>query len=155
MKYRIESYATRYFIGVEKQGGILLGNEENIETLWEEFIAEDITLLKNLVKPIHYIGLDCYPPDFKDEKRFDYFVMAEVNSKEKQPGFVLKKLPEGRYMIFEIPNEQVQNQIRKVYQYVKENKISVHMGFDYEDFSSANKFFDTSSTLEFALLLNE
>lgn len=155
MKYRIESYDTRYFIGVEKQGGILLGKEENIETLWKEFISEDSTLLNHLVEPVHYIGLDCYPPDFKEEKRFDYFVMAEVTNKEKQAGFTLKKLPAGRYMIFQIPNEQVQTQIRKVYQYVNENNISVHMGFDYEDFSSTNKFFDKNSTLEFALLLNE
>ena len=155
MKYNIEMYETRYFIGVEKQGGIVLGSEENISELWKEFLEDDMRLLQNVVKPVHFIGLDCYPPDFGVEKQFDYYAMVEVDSLQKQPGFTLKKLPAGKYMVFELMNEQIQDQIRKVYQYVKKENIKVHMGFDYEDFLDTNNIFDKTKTIKFALLLNE
>jgi predicted transcriptional regulator YdeE len=155
MNYKIESHDIRYFLGIEKEGGITLGTEENLDTFWRVFLDEDIALLNGIKTPHRIIGLDCYPPDFGEQMRFDYYAMIEVTSSSTQPGFVSKKLPKGDYIVFDIPNQNIQQEIRKVYQYLDDKNIRVHTGFDYEYFGEDYHSSSREETLKFALLLKE
>ena len=152
LKYTIKTYDTRYFAGIEKEGGITVGENEDLSEFWDVFLNEDLALLGNVKHPLNIIGLDCYPPDFKEQQQFDYYAMVEVIDAEKQSGFVTKKLPKGEYILFEIPNENIQDEIRQVYQYIKRSNIKIHPGFDYEDFVTTDKDID-NAIVYFALLL--
>ncbi|MCF7925523.1 MAG: effector binding domain-containing protein [Candidatus Izimaplasma sp.] len=154
MEYEIKRYDTRYFAGIEKEGGITVGKTEDLSAFWEVFLDEDLALLSGIKSPLNIIGLDCYPPDFKDQKKFDYYAMVEILDPTEQSGFVIKKLPKGEYILFKISNENVQDEIRKVYQYIKQAKIKIHPGFDYEDFITTNKDIETAEVY-FVLKLEE
>ncbi|MEC9484446.1 MAG: effector binding domain-containing protein [Candidatus Izemoplasma sp.] len=152
MKYTIKTYDTRYFAGIEKEDGLSVGENEDLTEFWDVFLQEDLALLRDVKYPLNIIGLDCYPPDFKQQQKFDYYAMVEILNAQEQSGFVTKKLPKGEYILFEIPNENIQDEIRKVYRYIKRNNIKIHPGFDYEDFVTPNKDLD-NAIVYFALLL--
>jgi len=154
MKYVKKDYEERYFIGVELEGGVDFENQPKISELWDEFMTNDLSLLQEIDLGDNFIGLECYPPDFMETKKFDYYAMIQVPKLVKKDGFVTKKLPKGTYIGFEVEFDHLFDQIQKVYAYVKEHNINVHMGFDFEHYLKGEDYSKPGAKLHFSFLLN-
>ncbi|QMS85974.1 GyrI-like domain-containing protein [Candidatus Xianfuyuplasma coldseepsis] len=153
MKYSIKEYPERYFIGIELEGGVHHSSADKIPLLWESFF-DDMKLLDQSKLQDKFIGLECYPPDFRETKTFDYYTMIQTSELVEQDGFVSKKLPAGSYISFEILFRDITNQIHACYEYVKEHNINVHMGFDFEDYLNDQDYTNADdSVLHFSMLL--
>ncbi len=155
MKHIIQEYPERYYIGIELENGFALGENNRIGELWDSFLQDDIHLLPNDMKTTSFIGLECYPPDFMETKRFDYFAMMQTPVLIKQNGFATKKLPAGRYISFEIPFDHIVDSIHNCYKYIQEKGIKVHMGFDFEDYLEGQDYRREGAILHFSLLLEK
>jgi predicted transcriptional regulator YdeE len=155
MNYKISEYKTRFFIGVEYEGGVKSGSNPKLGELWNIFLSEDLKLLIDVPNYEKFIGLECYPPDFKDLKTFDYYALLETKELVKKDGFVSKKLPKGKYIEFEINFDNLHDEMQKVYQYVKENNLTIHYGFDYEDYLKGQDYNKDDAILNFVLKLEE
>ncbi len=155
MEYKIVEHDERYFLGVEFQGGVSLDSNPKLGQLWNEFLGEDIKLIKKDMLLDKFIGLECYPPDFNESKTYDYFALVETKELVKQPGFVSKKLPKGKYISFVIKFDEITTERIKVYKYIAENKIHYHPGFDIEDYLEGQDYRTSGAILQFSLLLEE
>jgi predicted transcriptional regulator YdeE len=153
MKHIKRAFPERFFIGVELEGGVQPGVPHKIPKLWEVFMNEDIKLLHKDDIIMQFIGLECYPPDFMESRSMDYYAMVQTKEKVEQAGFVTKKLPAGTYISFEIQMDDIMNQIQHVYNYVKNNKIPVHYGFDFEEYIPTEDYTKQGAMLYFSLLL--
>ncbi len=155
MKYITKVYEERFFIGVEYEGGVKPGDEPKFGQLWDDFLRDDLLLLKDVPNKNKFIGLECYPPDFKESRTFDYYALLETNELVKHDGFTSKKLPKGTYVLFEIKFDVIHDEIKRVYQYVKEHNMNIHYGFDYEDYLVEEDYTKPGATLNFVLKLEE
>ncbi len=81
--------------------------------------------------------------------------MLETKELVKKDGFVSKKLPKGKYIEFEINFDNLHDEMQKVYQYVKENNLTIHYGFDYEDYLKGQDYNKDDAILNFVLKLEE
>ena len=148
-------YSERFYIGIEKQGGIKPNTDPLIGQLWESFMNDDFSLLNKDELEMNFIGLECYPPDFSESHEFDYYALVESKELLKKPGFVSKKLPKGTYVSFKIEYDDIMNQIMKVYDYVKQQQMKVHLGFDYEEYIPTEDYNNPGAILYLSLLLDE
>lgn len=155
MKFTTKEFEERFFIGVEYEGGVKPGDAPKFGQLWDDFLKEDIKLLIDVSDKNKFIGLECYPPDFKESRIFDYFALLETNELVKRDGFTSKKLPKGTYVLFEIHFDEIHDEIQQVYQYVKEHNMNIHYGFDYEDYLEGQDYTKPGAILNFALKLEE
>lgn len=155
MNYKICEYETRFYIGVEYQGGVKNGITPKIQELWNDFLNEDLKLLISVPNYEKFIGLECYPPDFNESRNFDYFALLETKELVRKPGFISKKLPKGTYIEFKVNFDDIHTEIQRVYQYVKENGIKIHYGFDYEDYIKGQDYYEENAILNFVLKLDE
>ncbi len=158
MKYFIKEYDTRYFAGIEFPNGVVLKNNDMKKkpALWDDFFKNYATNIDNQVNPNHVIGLEFYPFDFQETGTYDYYVLAETNNLvESNDKIVTKKLKKGRYICFPINFDEITTEIQKVYKHIKDNKIKVHMGFDYEDYLTTENYGVTGAVLNFCLLLDQ
>lgn len=154
MKHNIKQYKERYFIGIEYEGGITADQIHSIPTLWEDFMR-DIQLLQDAPLKQKYIGLECYPPDFRDSQTMDYYAMVETSELIERDGFVSKRLPAGSYIRFEIEFDQLTTDIPKAYQYLKDHQIRYHNMFDYEDYCADQDYSQPGATLYISFLLDK
>lgn len=155
MKYITREFPERYYIGVEYEGGITPGKPNKIGDLWSVFFNEDMKLLNGVELIDEYIGLECYPPDFKETRQLDYYAMAQTKELVKIDGFSSKKLPEGKYISFEVQFDNLYNEIQQVFNYMKENDINAHMGFDFEEYINGQDYMKDGAILYFSLLLED
>lgn len=154
MKYIVRDYKERYYLGLEHVPTIKAGTTHQIQELWQRFLGEVYPTLNKAELHNNFIGLECYPPDFYETKEFDYFTLVESKFLIKMDGFVSKKLPKGKYVSFEIEFDDLYNEIQNVYQYIKEHKMNVHFGFDYEDYIKDQNYSEKGAKLYFTLMLN-
>ena len=156
MKYEVKDFNERYFAGIEYEGGVTLGDIRNLPKLWDKFlndVLEEIPLRK---KGFPMIGLECYPPDFMESKTFDYYALVETEGLiENNNNYVTKKLPKGKYISFEVGFDTLEEDIRKVYKYIKEHNVKVHKGFDFEEYLEDQKYYEAAAILNFSFLLDE
>lgn len=155
MKYITKEFEERFFIGVEYEGGIKPGDNSKVGQLWDDFLRDDLQLLIDVSNKDKFIGLECYPPDFKETQTFDYYALLETTELVKRDGFTSKKLPKGKYLLFEIEFDDIKEEIKRVYQYIRNNKIQIHYGFDYEDYIKDQDYTKPGAILNFALKLEE
>lgn len=155
MKFIKQNYENRYYIGLEHIPSVKIGEENQIKSLWDIFLSKGLKELSQEGLKHKFIGLECYAPDFMETKEFDYFALVETSELIKEDGFVSKKLPKGTYVKFEIDFDNIQKDIQSVYQYIKENKMNVHFGFDYEDYIKGEDYTKPGAKLYFALKLEE
>ena len=155
MNYKITEYETRFFIGVEYQGGVKSGANQKLGDLWNSFLNEDLQLLIDVPNFEKFIGLYCYPPDFKESRNMDYYALLETKDLVRKDGFVSKKLPKGKYLEFSIKFDNLHDEIQRVYKYVKDNGLNIHYGFDYEDYIKGQDYDKDNAILNFALKLEE
>ena len=135
MEYKVKDYETRYFAGIEYEGGVVPNEPHTIPQLWDDLFHSHLATISDIKNPNKFIGLECYPPDFKETKTFDYFALVETNTLiESTETISTKKLPAGKYISFPIRFSNIPQDIHKVYQYIKENDIKVNRGFDFEDY---------------------
>ncbi len=157
MKYFIKEYDTRYFAGIEFENGVSnLDDMKKIPKLWDKLFVTDLKNIQNTKSPHHFIGLEMYGLDFQETGTFDYYAMIETEGLiEPNLGIVTKKLKKGRYICFPIPFDQISQEIKLIYDYIKSEKIKVHMGFDYEDYLPTEDYGEAGAILNFCLLLEE
>lgn len=156
MEYFIKEYQTRFFAGIEFPNGIQLKKNDmkKIPQLWDTFFNQYVQSIPNQVEPNHFIGLECYPFDFQETGDFDYYVLGETEGLiEPVEGIVTKKLKAGKYICFPIPFDQITTHVQKVYKFIKDEKIKIHMGFDYEDYLPDQNYGAAGAILHFCLLL--
>ena len=158
MKYFIKEFDTRYFAGIEFPDGINTDSDDakKIPDLWETFFENINDNITNKVNPNHFIGLEIYPFDFRETKTFYYYVLAETKELIEESDIVTtKKLKKGRYICFPIEFDQITEKIQKVYQFIKREKIKVHMGFDYEDYLPEENYSKPGAILNFCLRMED
>lgn len=153
MKYIVRDYDDRFFIGLEHIPSIQNGNTNEIPALWDTFLKKAYPELNQNTLKHRFIGLECYPPDFMETKEFDYFALVETNNLIEEKGFVSKKLPKGKYISFEITFDNIHEEIKNVYQYIKEHKVDVHFGFDFEEYLEDQDYTKEGAILYFTLKL--
>lgn len=155
MKYIKQEYENRYYIGLEHIPSIEIGKPHQIKELWDTFLKKGLKELSQEQLKHEFIGLECYAPDFMETKTFDYFALVETKGLIKEQGFVSKKLPKGTYIKFEVEFDHLLEQIKQVYQYINDNNINVHFGFDYEEYISDQDYSKEGAKLYFVLKLEE
>ena len=155
MKYTVKDYETRYYAGIEIENGIDITAQTNsISDTWSLLFHQYVDKIKELKEPNQFIGLECYPPNFMEEKVFDYYAMVETKKLVDQvDGITTKKLPRGEYISFEIEFDDIRNEIQKVYAYIREKKIEINHGFDYEEYLNEYNYMESGAKLNFSLLL--
>jgi len=154
MNFIKKEFEERYYIGVELEGGVDFVNQPKIRELWDDFMTNDLVLLNDVSTLDNFIGLECYPPDFMETKKIDYYAMVQVETLVKQDGFVTKKLPQGTYIHFPVECDRLSEQIHEVYAYIKAQKINVHMGFDFESYLKGQDYSKPGAILHFSFLMN-
>ncbi len=116
-------------------------------------VLEDIPSRK---KGFPVIGLECYPPDFMESKVYDYYSLVETEGLITSDDlYVTKKLPKGKYISFEIGFDTLQDDIHKVYEYIKVHNVKVHKGFDFEEYLEDEKYYESGAILNFSFLLED
>ncbi|MDA3931096.1 MAG: effector binding domain-containing protein [Tenericutes bacterium] len=137
MKYIVKDFDTRYFAGIELLGGFKINSDDQkkIPGLWEEFENVYLDDIPQKIEPMRYIGLEIYRFDFMETKTVDYYAMVETDGLiEVEENLVTKKLPKGKYVMFPIKKADIKNEIKKVYRYVENEDMNVHLGFHVEDY---------------------
>ena len=156
MKYEVKDFNERYFAGIEYEGGVTLGDTKKLPKLWDKFLNDILEEIPSRKKGFPVIGLECYPPDFMETKTFDYYALVETEGLiENNKNYVTKKLPKGKYISFEVGFDTLEDDIQKVYKYIKEHNVKVHKGFDFEEYLEDQKYYETEAILNFSFLLDE
>jgi predicted transcriptional regulator YdeE len=103
--------------------------------LWDELNGAALAKINGIKLPRKFIGLEQYPHDFMETKRFTYSALVEVEANAKQPtGIVSVTLPSGDYLHFEAALETLPQDIPAAYEYCQKERLSIEYGFDYEDY---------------------
>jgi len=157
VKYEIKEFDTRYFAGIEHPNGVDISLKQmDLQKTWTELFKVHPEKIENKVEPNNFIGLECYPPDFMDEKVFDYYAMVQTKELVHGiDGIVTKKLPKGKYVQFEIEFGNLKEEIQKVYRYVKDNEMKINNGFDFEQYIDGQDYSNSDAILLFCFLLIE
>lgn len=156
MKHQIVEIEDRYFAGIEHHLEIDFGIEVDISSSWKKMFNETYNQIKMKTSPHQMIGLACYSIDFDETNKMSYYVLAEtIDLIEQDNGIVTKKIPKGRYICFDISNDHLGSERRKVYRYCRENKINVHMGFDFEYYLNEVDYEKKEAILELCLKLED
>jgi predicted transcriptional regulator YdeE len=156
MKYFVKEYETRYFAGIEFPNGIRPNTSDmkKIPKLWDTFFNIYNGLVDDKVEPYHNIGLEIFPFDFRETGVYDYCVLAQTKELiTPKEGIVTKRLKAGKYICFPINFDHIAEEVQKVYKYIKEKGIKVHMGFDYEDYLVGENYGEPGAVLNFCFEL--
>jgi hypothetical protein len=91
--------------------------------------------------PLKYIGLEMYRFDFLESKTMDYFALVEIEKlfEIDDDEVVTKKLPKGRYISFSIDGSKLKDEVEKVYKYIEDEQINIHLGFDVKEYFFADE----------------
>ena len=138
MKYVVKEFGTRYFAGIELIGGLKVNSNDydKIPGLWDDFRELYLKDIPNQQTPNHFIGLEIYRFDFMESKTLDYFALVEISElyDTGDDEVITKKLPKGKYISFTIEHDDLYNEVEKVYEYIENEKINVHLGFDVKEY---------------------
>lgn len=151
MNQIIKKYHERYFIGLSLQLKPGVNNDE-IPKLWHKLFNDIIPSLEDEIVIKHYIGLEEYDEDFMTTHELKYSAMVEVKNKIESD-YYQQTLPKGTYVAFEIEFDDIMNEIGRVYDYVKKNKMGVSYAFDYEDYLPNQDYSKREQKLHFTLKL--
>lgn len=156
MKHVIKEYPERYFAGIEYPNGVDISLENAIPKLWDEFFEVSNEKISKIKVPQKYIGLECYPPDFMEIKVFDYYALVETDGLIEGDDFITtKKLPKGNYISFEVQFDDIKNEIKNAYNYLRQNNFSFHNGFDFEEYIDGENYGEKGAKLYLSFLLND
>ncbi len=144
MKYVINEYPTRYYAGIELIGGLSANSDDyqKIPKLWDDFKEVYLPDIPKQKRPKNFIGLEIYRIDFMESKKMDYFALVEINDlfECNDDEIVTKKLPKGRYISFTISNDDLLNEVERVYKFIEEERINIHLGFDVKEYLSDQNY---------------
>ncbi|MGE4571571.1 MAG: GyrI-like domain-containing protein [Candidatus Izemoplasmatales bacterium] len=157
MEYIVKDFETRYYAGIEMIGGFKIGSDDHLKLpgLWEELENLYMSEIPNKITPLRFIGLEIYRFDFMESKTVDYYAMVQTDGlvEVDEENLVTKKLPKGKYIMFPINKKDLKNEIKKVYKYVENEDLNVHLGFHVEDYQdeSGSHFNNQKLYLSFKL----
>ncbi len=159
MKYVVKEYGTRYFAGIELIGGLKVNTNDydKIPGLWDDFRELYLKDIPNQKIPNCFIGLEMYRFDFLDSKTLDYFALVEISELYDTGGdeVITKKLPKGKYISFTIEHDDLSNEVEKVYEYVENERINVHLGFDVKEYLVSEDYKNSGAKLLLTFKLEE
>lgn len=159
MEYIIKEYPTRYFAGIELIGGLRAEKNDygKIPGLWDEFRDVYLSDIKNKYTPYCFIGLEMYRFDFMESKTMDYFALVQItelfNNEDEE--IVTKKLPKGRYISFSINHDDLLNEVEKVYEFIENERINVHLGFDVKEYLRTENYKKPGAKLNLVFKLED
>jgi hypothetical protein len=144
-------YDERHYIGKSLTVNPKLNTHE-IPLLWNHLQEH----LKNVTecKILHnYIGLEEYPNDFMETHTFTYSAMVEIDKYVEIEGLYSRTLPKGTYISYEIEFDNIQSEIQKVYNHIKEKKLNIDYSFDFEDYMKEQDYSKKNQKMYFTFLL--
>lgn len=133
MKYNFKEEPTRLFYGESEI--IDWNKDDNVPfgTVWTN--TSESFNMKYYNSDHTPIGLEIYPKDFMETKRFVYAALMPINQQEDLDKEKIYTVEEGKFIRFETTfGELTKGFIPKVYTYIQENNIPVDYGFDYEEY---------------------
>ena len=143
MEYTVNDFPTRYFAGIELIGGLKVNTDDydKIPGLWDDFRTVYVKDIPNKTMPLKYIGLGMYRFDFLESKTMDYFALVQIEKlfDIDDDEVVTKKLPKGRYISFSIDGSKLKDEVEKVYKYIEDEQINIHLGFDVKEYFFADE----------------
>lgn len=136
MEYIVKDYETRYFAGIEMIGGFKVGTKEQdkVKDLWKDLKELYIHDIVHKSKPLNMSGLEIYRFDFMESKMVDYYALVQTDGlvEVNEDSLVTKKLPKGQYILFPLDKTNKQEGFKKVYQYIEDEELNIHIGFHVE-----------------------
>jgi len=155
MNLKIAEYPERYFAGTQYQGGVQTssGDTLHIPKIWQTFFHQILPQIKNITDVPHFIGLEIYPEDFIQTRRFDYYAMVETKELVQLPNIVSKTVPSGKYISFEIEFDRITDEIMLCYDYLNQHRIPYDMTFDFEDYINDQNYTLKNQKLYFSIRL--
>lgn len=133
MKYIIKEEPERLFYGEYAFIDLKRDDNEPFGAVWDRSAKSfDMKYFNPSYSPI---GLEMYPSDFMENRRFRYAALMPIKTKEGLDRKKIVKLQPGRFICFEVRFGDFRNGITpKIYDYIMENNIPVEYGFDYEEY---------------------
>lgn len=155
MKYEISEHEVRYYAGIEHPDGITLTvDNDSMGNLWKKFFKDYFEVIPKKFEPSTFIGLECFPPDYKEVKVYDYYAMVQTTTLiEHTDKIVTMKLPKGEYITFLLNFSKLRDEIQRVYRFVKVNNIRINHGFDVEEYLSEEDYAKENAKIKFSLLV--
>ncbi|MDD3129572.1 MAG: GyrI-like domain-containing protein [Candidatus Izemoplasmatales bacterium] len=151
MDYTINDYETRYYAGIELIGGLKAESKDydKLPDLWNDFRQVYLEDIPHKVVPNKFIGLEMYRFDFMESKTMDYFALVEITHLFDcdQEDVVTKKLPKGRYISFTINHDDLLDEVENVYEYIKQENINIHLGFDFKEYLNSENYQESGAKL--------
>lgn len=133
MKYNVKEEPSRVYYGLSEV--IDLNTDENtpFAEIWSKSSEKFDMKYYNPKWPS--IGLEMYPHNFMEIRKFTYSALYPINDTEGLNQNRIIRLPAGKFIRFETTFEElVKGYVRKVYEYIKENHIKVSYQYDYEEY---------------------
>lgn len=159
MKYVIKDMEKRYFAGIELIGGLRVNSNDylKIPELWDDFREIYLSSIPNKIVPHSFIGLEMYRFDFMESKTMDYFALVEIDSlfESTDEEIITKKLPKGSYISFRIDHDDLLNEVERVYEFVKRERINVHLGFDVKEYLPTENYKENGAKLNLLFKLED
>lgn len=146
MKYNIKEEPARVFYGTSEV--IDLNTTENtpFQAIWSKS-SEDFDM-KYYDPDFSSIGLEIYPYNFMEIRKFTYSALFPVVTTEGLNQNKVIRLEPGKFIRFETTFEELtKGFIPKVYQYIREQGIPVAFEYDYEEYPKEFDHRDPNSTV--------
>ncbi|AIO18526.1 Bacterial transcription activator, effector binding domain [Candidatus Izimaplasma bacterium HR1] len=146
MKYDIKEEPSRVYYGISEV--IDLNSDENTPfgDIWDK--TAKMFDMKYFNPEWSAIGLEIYPYNFLEIRKFTYSALMPINSTEGLNQNRVIRLKAGKYIRFETTFvELTKGFIPKVYKYIQENNIPVAFEFDYEEYPPEFNHSNPNSTV--------
>ncbi len=156
MEYKYANFDVRFFAGIEFEDGIEPSSPYDLVSFYDSFFDEFNSTIKGKFEPENIIGMVCYPPDIEEETKYDYYALAEIVALiPQQPHIVTKKLPAGKYICFSVKVSKLHDARTQIYKYCKQQNISLHYGFDYEEYQNQDDYKNPLADVNICLKVEE
>lgn len=133
MKFNIKEEPARVYYGISEV--IDLNSDENTPfgEIWDQ--TAKMFDMKYFNPKWPSIGLEIYPENFMEIKKFTYSALYPVNDTEGLNQNRVIRLKGGKFIRFETTFEELtKGFIPTVYKYINEHKIPVAFDYDYEEY---------------------
>lgn len=146
MKYNIKDEPSRVYYGLSEVIDLNSGDNTPYAEIWSK--SGQHFDMKYYNPDWSSIGLEMYPHNFMEIRKYTYSALYPVNSTEGLNQNRVIRIPAGKFIRFETTfGELVKGFIPKVYNYIRENNIKVSYEYDYEEYPPEFHHEDPNSTV--------
>lgn len=133
MKYDIKNEPTRVYYGISEVIDLNSTDNTPFGDIWSK--TSEMFNMKYYNPEWPAIGLELYPHNFMEIRKFTYSALMPVNDTEGLNQNRVIRLKAGKFIRFETTFlELTKGFIPKVYEYISKNQIKVAYEYDYEEY---------------------